>query len=267
MSISVGTGLALIGGKDLIVKVLGPTADYLGDETKNLVEKSCENIKYIFTYATTLLGSKIESPGWVSPRVLKRIFDDGAFCEDELTLKYFGGVLASSRTCSLRDDRGLIFLSLLESMSSYQIRTHYIFYTILKELFDGTNFDLNDPDQRIQTEVFLPFDVYVKSMDIHDLEEFRFIYSNTIWGLNRLDLVEDFRSAEENLEKLRCEVATVPGIIFTPSVFGIEFYMWAHGYSDTHESHFFEKGIQLTKNKLLDIPSGAIPTKRTSVRF
>ncbi len=131
MSISIGTGLVLIGGKDLIFKLLGPTADYLGNETKNLVEKSCKNIEHIFIHATTILGSKIESPGQVSPRILKRIFDDGVFCEDELTLEYFGGVLASSRNCSSRDDRGLIYLSLLESMSSYQIRTHYIFYTIL----------------------------------------------------------------------------------------------------------------------------------------
>lgn len=260
MCIDIGTGLAMIGGKDIIVKLLGPTADYLGNETKNLVEKSCENLKHIFTHATTLLGPQIESPGQVSPRILKRIFDDGAFCEDELTLDYFGGVLASSRNCSTRDDRGLIFLSLLESMSSYQIRTHYIFYTIVKELFDGKNFNLNHPEERMQTKVFLPSDLYLKSMDIQDQSEFDLTFSNTMWGLNRLGLVEYIMSAgEDSLTKLHCRVATVPGILFTPSVFGIEFYMWAHGYSDIPQFRFFDNEIQFTKTKLLDIPNGALP--------
>lgn len=35
----IGTGLAIIGGKELIVKVAGPTADYIGNEAKILVEK------------------------------------------------------------------------------------------------------------------------------------------------------------------------------------------------------------------------------------
>lgn len=261
MCIDIGIGLAMIGGKDIIVKLLGPTADYLGNETKNLVEKSCNNLKHIFIHATTLLGTEIESPGQVSPRILKRIFDDGAFCEDELTLDYFGGVLASSRNCNLRDDRGLIFLSLLESMSSYQIRTHYILYTIAKELFDGKNFNLNIPEERMGTQVFLPFDVYLKSMDFKNPCEFNLTFSNTVWGLKRLDLVKNINSAgEDNLKELHCQVATVPGILFTPSVFGIEFYMWAHGYSDTPHYHFFDKDVQFTKTKLLDIPSGALPT-------
>jgi len=251
----------MIGGKDIIVKLLGPTADYLGNETKNLVEKSCENLKHIFTHATTLLGPQIESPGQVSPRILKRIFDDGAFCEDELTLDYFGGILASSRNCSTRDDRGLNFLSLLESMSSYQIRNHYVFYTIVKELFDGKNFNINNSEERGKTEVFLPFDTYLKSMDIQEQNEFDLVFPNTLWGLIRLRLIEGVVTAGENgVKDLHRQVATVPGMLFIPTVFGIEFYMWVHGYSDIPQSRFFDKEIQFTKTKLLDIPSGALPT-------
>jgi len=32
-----GTGLAILGSKDLMLKLLGPTADYVGGEIKSLV--------------------------------------------------------------------------------------------------------------------------------------------------------------------------------------------------------------------------------------
>jgi hypothetical protein len=73
LSTGIGAGLALYGGKDLLLKLLGPTADYFGEEIKNNVEKQNENLKRIFTASIDILGEKIDQPGQVSPRVLKRV--------------------------------------------------------------------------------------------------------------------------------------------------------------------------------------------------
>ena len=257
----IGTGLAIIGGRELIVKILGPTADYIGDETKNLVVKSHENTRQIFINAEKFLGPKIDSPGKVSPRILKHIINDGAFCDDELTQEYFGGVLASSRNNNSRDDRGLSFISLTESMSSYQIRTHYIFYTIIKELFEGENLKLGKSIERTKMQVFLPFDIYIKSMDIPEKYLLEIILPHTLWGLSRLDLITNFASGSGDAVKKHYQEANVPGIIFMPTVFGIEFYMWAHGHSDTPRNKFLDKNTQFVKSKILDIPKGAISTE------
>ncbi|KKH99423.1 hypothetical protein EO95_06020 [Methanosarcina sp. 1.H.T.1A.1] len=257
----IGTGLAIIGGRELIVKILGPTADYIGNETKNLVEKSHENIKQIFINAEKFLGPKIDSPGKVSPRVLKHIINEGAFCDEELTREYFGGVLASSRNNDLRDDRGLTFISLIESMSSYQIRTHYIFYTIVKELFDGKNLKLGKGTERKKMQVFLPFDLYVHSMDVPREYLLEILLPHILWGLSRLDLISNFASGSGDSVKKHYQEANTPGIIFTPTVFGIEFYMWAHGYSDTPRNKFLDKNTQFIKSKILDIPKGAVSTE------
>lgn len=263
----IGTGLAIIGGKDLIVKVLGPTADYIGDETKNLVEKSCKNIKQIFLHAASVLGPKIDSPGEVNPRVLKHIINEGAFCDDELTQEYFGGVLASSRNNNSRDDRGLSFITLIESMSSYQLRTHYIFYTIVKELFEGETLKLGKAIDRRKMQVFLPLDIYVISMDIPKEHLRDIILPHTLWGLSRLDLITNFAQGSVDVVKKYYGEADVPGIVFTPTVFGIELYMWACGFSDTPRNKFLDPNTQFVKSKVLDIPKGAVPTKTEIYKY
>ena len=93
-------------GKDGISKVLGPTADYLGGELKTLAQKRVQNVGKIFSNAEKKLGTKLELPGAVPPKVLKTIINEGSYSEDDIAVEYFGGVLASSRTKVSRDDRG-----------------------------------------------------------------------------------------------------------------------------------------------------------------
>lgn len=72
---TVGAGLAVIGSKDILVKILGPTADYVGGEVKNFVAKCNVNLDSIFIRAQKKLGDRINEDGRVSPRVLKHVID------------------------------------------------------------------------------------------------------------------------------------------------------------------------------------------------
>src|SRR5262245_56683283 len=141
------TGLTIlgtaIGSAKVVEKLLGPTADYLGAGLRSWTEKRVENTKRIFVHATKLLGDGIDAPSSVPPRVLKGILEDGSFCDDELSAEYFGGVLASSRTGISRDDRGASFTALLSRLTTYQIRTHFIFYRIVRNLFAGTGISVS----------------------------------------------------------------------------------------------------------------------------
>src|SRR5688500_3074157 len=100
---------AYLGLKDLVPKILGPTADYLGGELRTYTEKGASNLRRIVTNAGEKLGDELNKPGQVSPKVLKNVLEEGYFSEDELAAEYFGGVLASSRTTNSRDDRGATF--------------------------------------------------------------------------------------------------------------------------------------------------------------
>src|SRR6185503_17313077 len=91
---AVGTYFGL---KELVPKILGPTADYIGAGLRGYTERASANVRRIFENAGTKLGEELDKPGQVSPKVLKEILGEGCVAEDELAAEYFGGVLASSR--------------------------------------------------------------------------------------------------------------------------------------------------------------------------
>src|SRR5262245_36922667 len=125
----IGTGLSIVGSAKLLEKLLGPTAEYIGEGVKSWTERRVANVDRILHKAATKLGGKIDQPGIVPARVVCGILDKGSFCEDELCAEYFGGVLASSKSGSPRDDRGASYAALLGRLSTYQIRRIIVFIT------------------------------------------------------------------------------------------------------------------------------------------
>ena len=256
-----GNAVVLAGGvianKDLIIKLLGPTADYLGEGIKNNVQKVDENILRIFNHSIKVIGSKIKTEGEVSPRILKQIISEGAFCEDQLTSEYFGGILASSRSDNLKDDRGLAYLSVVSSMSTYQIRTHYIFYSIINKLFKNTSLSCSVSDDNRKMRVFIPLDLYSKCMNSDESLDNKM--SHILFGLSRLDLIDQvFTYGDKESLSKKYPSTSSAGILLAPSAFGAELYLWVHGYSNRAVNEFFDGGIKFPVNGIVDIPDGAI---------
>jgi len=228
----IGTGLALFGSAELATKILGPTADYIGEGIKNFSEKRINNVKSIFQKAF----SKIEKLNdeqvlnGASPYLIKTIFDYGSYSEDELIQDYLAGLLVSSRTCSPDDNRSAALGMLVQNLTTYQIRTHYLFYSIINRLYCGKNLNLGNQKIRgdIQTYVSLTlFDNYVFKTS-HDKEQAPYLYEHIMHGLNRHTLIENsfaFGSAE-HLSSFGPPVVQKPGVIFQPSILGIELFLW-----------------------------------------
>jgi len=165
-----GTGLVtlavLLGGKDLMVKLLGPSAEYLGEEGQKYAEKKVKNLKRIFSNAENKLGPILDEPGGggVSSRVLKEIVNEGAFCEDELTAEYYGGMLASSRSGDSKDDRAVPMMALIKSLSSIQIRAHYVIYQTLRQLFLESKLNISTDWKKFI--FYIPADEFMNSLGI-----------------------------------------------------------------------------------------------------
>lgn len=104
-----GAAVAAYLSKDGVSKLLGPTAEYLGGELKDLVEKSQHNLASVFRRAEQKCGPKLEAEGIVNPRVMKHVYEEARFSENELLAEYFDGVLASARTKDGKDDRGVYY--------------------------------------------------------------------------------------------------------------------------------------------------------------
>ncbi|MCH7619730.1 MAG: hypothetical protein IH880_08190 [Candidatus Marinimicrobia bacterium] len=251
------TALVLFGSKDIVKKLLGPTADYLGEGLKEFTEKRIENIKSIFSRAEKKLGEKINEDGAVPPKVLKGIIEDGSYANDEITLEYYGGVLASSRSGISRDDRGATFLSLIGRLSTYQLRTHYIMYKIIRELYGRTKVKYGLHEERKKLYTYIPDTVYEKAMDFSEDENPDLLTSSALFGLLKEDLFE-YPWLYAGLEETQHEFkdAREAGLLFTPSALGFELFMWSHGYSHLGIEEFIKLSFESELDNYVTINPG-----------
>ena len=265
---TVGVGvIAAYVGKDAIVRILGPTADYLGVELKNFVQKRKEQVGRIFLNAEKKLGNKLNNSGQVPPKVLRTILNEGSFSDNDIAVEYFGGVLASSRTEVGRDDRGARMAKMIDNLSAYQLRTHYLIYSTIAEMFSdrGNSFGLSE--NRGKMQIFVPFLDYLSVMGFsHQELSNGQMLSHIFHGLGADGLIEhgwQFGNQEALVAFVRNGNIPGDGIVCTPSALGVELLLWAFGHGDK------ELDFALTPDflpKIEGIPRSvpnSVPTKGT----
>lgn len=254
-----GTGLTIlgsaIGGSKVVEKILGPTSEYIGEQLKEWTEKKVKNTANIFKNAEKKLGKKLEQDGNVSPKILKSILEDGAWCEEELQVEYFGGVLASSRTGVSRDDRGAYYTDLISRLSTYQLRMHYLFYHSLKQHFDGQDINIGDGNIWRKLQLFMTYETYYSAMDFTEEEGQNWVnlMSHSVWGLNKESLISDFSYG--NIDHLKKKFSAVKnnGILMIPSKIGVELFMWAYGYGQNDPNDYFKSSIKFNDEQTIKI--------------
>lgn len=258
-------GLGAVGaylGKDGIQKLLGPTADYLGQGLRDFTQRRAETIGKIFQNAELKLGEKLEHPGEVPPKVLKAVMDEGSFSNDSLAVEYLGGILASSRTERGRDDRGARIAKTMDGLSTYQLRTHYLIYSTIRTLFAGKELTIS-LEGRAKMRIFIPFSSYISAMDFSEAElaQIDSLVSHIFFGLHGDNLLErDFLyGPKEAIVKL-FSGATEGGIVCQPSALGAELFLWAFGHADKSLEYLFSPEFSPTVEGLPTFFPCACPT-------
>ncbi|MBD9361637.1 hypothetical protein [Methylomonas fluvii] len=239
---AVGLGaVAAYLGKDGIQKLLGPTADYLGQGLRDYTQKRAQTIGQIFQKAEAKLGEKLDTPGEVPPKVLKAVLDEGSFSNDSLAVEYLGGILASSRTERGRDDRGARIAKVVDNLSTYQLRTHYLVYSTVRKLFADSGLLLN-MEGRPKMQIFIPYSGYLSAMDFSEseLHQLNSLFSHIFFGLHGDNLLEgQWRYGEkEHIVKIY-PAASEGGIVCQPSSLGVELFLWAFGHADKGLNYLF----------------------------
>ena len=255
---AIGAGLAILGSRDILNKLLGPTADYLGEKTKGLAEKCDINLNKIFEKAVVKLGDKINEPGGVNSRVLKGVWEEGRFCEDELTADYMGGILASSRSQDGRDDRGITYLAHIKSLSVYQLRLHYLFYHEVHKIFSGSkhNMDLENREMALH----IPHSVYMKAMEFNENEakEVDNIVRHSLIGLRSHMLIGTLAAPKLGFDMAIYSSVNEDVLSLLPTQMGAELYIWGMGIIS--EPGMLLNQIEFKENvPLIPIGSGVIP--------
>ncbi len=255
-----------IGSKELVQKILGPTADYLGGGLANWTQRAVKNTGRVFENAARKLGGQIDKTGAVPPNVLKGILENAPFCDDELGAEYFGGVLASSRTQVGRDDRGAAFISLVERLSTYEIRAHFVFYSAIRSLYQGLAINIAAPAGRWRLETFIPTQDFAALMEFGVGENFENILAHVMFGLTREALIDaNFGYGPLSHIKGDYPAATTGGVLFTPSPLGTDFFLWAHGRGDLNMNNVLDAHLALDSGVKLSITPGIRSTRVAAI--
>lgn len=238
----VGYGaIAAYLGKDGLAKLLGPTADYLGGELKDFAQKRIENVGRIFENASKKIHLDKQEVGAVSPKVLRSVLNEGSYSSDTFGIEYFGGILASSKTEIGRDDRGARLALKVASLTSYQLRAHYILYSALINCYQGSGVSLNTDRHQLTTFIAMPS--FMKLMDFSEaeLQQVDSIFSHVFSGLTQEGLVNERYSygPSDYLKNVDSRL-TDSGVVFVPTSGGVELYLWAFGQGDKEINYILD---------------------------
>ncbi len=219
-------------GSKLLYDVCGPSAKYIGGELATYAEAGVNNLKRIFTIAAERIKALGKSEGQVPPRLLKNILMEGYFCEDELGAQYLGGVLASGKSPVSRDDRAVSHCALVTSLSSYQIRTHYLLYSSILTFRDDAVAHILDWVRRGHgATVLINAAEYNEAMEFTAHEDPKQLSEHAFIGLQQKGLVEEGVSIINPNPKIRSQ-PPAHFRFFRPTTAGVELFLWGLGVGD-----------------------------------
>jgi hypothetical protein len=246
--------------QSLIRAVLLPSAELYGQHLRDILdtrlsERRAANAQRILEKASRKLDPN--QTGYWPPRVVKEIFDDGSLTDDGLAAEYLAGVLASSRSPNGRDDRGVAISTMINRLSFYTLRTHYIFYTAVRQLLAGSGLQLGVDVEAKKAQVYIPYSTYYSAMEFDRSEDAWGASTHAIYALAQDNLIGlDYWFGR--LEFIRESFPSAPevGMVITPSVRGVELYLWAAGKSRSSESSFLDPNEPFDFDVEVDIGSG-----------
>lgn len=222
--------------------VFGPTGHAVGAALGRSAEARLRNFGRITAKAERKLGEGINTDGAVPLRVAGMLVDDASYCDDDLMLEYFGGVLAAARTPIGRDDRAAKWVALVTRLSSYEVRTHYLVYRALRSACLGTSLDMSRSSNLHARCVYIPFSQYRHALLLDPSEaSVEEIADHAVTGLSRESLILATGWVSDPDAKLLSTIAPEAregGLMVTPSHAGVALFLWAHGYRGGAEMLF-----------------------------
>lgn len=251
LSLALGAAKALgddePGKLRLWSRLLGPMLDaygsHFGDKAAaRLSAKRAQNVARILDKAAAKAGD-LSLPGAVHDRVTNAILQDGSYCDDELMAEYLGGLLASGRTPSGKDDRAIAWISLVSDMSALQIRAHFLLYREWAIRLGGrTDLNLGVNGVRDSTAAYVDYGEFSRILsENHQDTEPHIAMTHAILGLVRFGLLEDTyalgsKSGVPDPVGGRSPHSSFVYVGASPA--GIELFGWANGISSLNAGNF-----------------------------
>lgn len=244
----------------LLTRLLGPSADVIGQDWAERLRQT--NMARLLKKTERLAAGKAD-PGWAQPRVANAVFEAAQYANDEIVTDYLSGVLASSREPEGGTDDALPWSSLVSRLSALQLRTHYVFYSNLRQIVRATEgrtrlFEFEE------TQVALPLRDFLLAIGLAaDGTDFQRL-ADALQGLKQEDLIggygygqRDFFTERSEKDYPHFDLSGAPRkrrvfeppyddvlqISFTP--FGVQFFLWGVGAGMAHDTYYLDPAQEL----------------------
>lgn len=236
-------------GKLAIDKYLNDSIEYLtalsigGKRESNI-------IKILEIFAMRFLGDKENVE--VSQKILREIINAGSYCDDEVALNYYAGLLGSSLSEEGKDDRGIYFCNIINRLSSYQLRIHYL---VAINLLDTHKNNEKIIEDEIIEEI-KDFRVTIHSCNYHFSKQY-FMDAMLFNSSEKLNFENIFNQSLEGLEQenlLSMNLATAKDGVeyynYKLTNLGKNLFLWSTGNKDVSLNNFFEINNNYLRNSL-----------------
>lgn len=249
------------GGKELLVRVFGPTADYLGEKlaatTKDILESAAKKISF----------HRVPEENRVSPAIIHQMAYDWIYDDEQIFSEYYGGILTASKRG--QNDIGKAIGQTITRLPAYALRLHFIIYNAIKNTFLGKSINLGKSyDCRLCC-------IYIKKTDLdlamgftdEDVDHHQLIYGTCLNALAREELIRHGFYLGKAKEFNTMFKMSERGLIVGPSYSGASLLSWAAGFGLLRPSAFFSYDLEFSKNTLplLEVipipPATKIPRK------
>jgi hypothetical protein len=116
-------------------------------------------------------------------------------------------------------------------LSTYSLRTHFIFYSVARKVLIGKNIDRSQGNWGLDSQIFIPFGELARAMDLSDGEDFDRILHHVLPALADEGLIGITWGvgSREFLVKHHHPAVPDEGAIYGPSHRGVELFLTAQG--------------------------------------
>lgn len=216
-------------------KVIGPVLDRIGvDLADRYSDYRAENAQRICQTAERKLGPNASEEGQVPPRVVKAVLDEGSWSDAEVMAEYFGGILAASRTPDGTDDRGASWAALIARLSTHDVYLHYLVYEAMRRLHLGReDVQLAKSKGRRSCRIHISGGSLLSAMGLSPADEnWLHVVIPSVDALVREGLIGDDLVLGHGsfIRETHPSAPDEVGVVVTPSLGGINLFLWAHGH-------------------------------------
>ena len=148
-------------------------------------------------------------------------------------------------------------MALIKSLSSLQIRAHYVIYQTLRQLFLESKLNISTNWKKFK--FYIPINEFFISLGLSSDRIGGTFCPHVIVGLANKGLIDgDYHfGVKEFLGKVIGKEFFQDGIIVTPSVLGTQLLFYANGLADELEKRIVDKELKFYLNNEITLPTKA----------